>query len=125
MASSSHSAQHFRTSVLMALALTTTARGGWCARLPSLMSGAAQIPSFESQPPNSGSGQYVWRNGQVTVNFASGGVVTLSGIGNTPIVLRFPGANLSAVPRGEAALERKTFYYLGPPEDWHENAHFA
>ena len=48
----------------------------------------------------------------------------LNGLGSTPIVLRFPGANLQVAPSGEGALERKTAYYLGPQEDWHESVHF-
>ncbi len=95
-------------------------------RMESLSQSAAPAPSsFEQQHPAPGATQYIWRSSRVTAELLAGGVVTLRGLSGRPLQIAFPGANPSALPVGEAVLERKTFYYQGERKNWQETSHFA
>ncbi len=80
-------------------------------------------PDFEL---NTGSAHapYTWRNASVAISLALAGRVSIASHAGRNAHITFVGASSRSAPRGEAPSARKTFYYLGPIEEWRTASHF-
>src|SRR5713226_7398403 len=80
--------------------------------------------SFEEDRRPLTPARYAWRNFGFAASFQAGGTVWFTREEGPQARLTFPGAALTAEPRGEGASVQKALYYVGPAENWRSASHF-
>src|SRR5712691_11206845 len=72
----------------------------------------ATSPSFEEDQRPLAPARYSWRNSRFTASFQAGGTVLLTSVDGPQARLTFPGAAITAEPRGEGPTLQKALYYV-------------
>src|ERR1700730_4772769 len=67
---------------------------------------------------------YSWRNSSIQASLEAGGTVLFRSMDGRTARLTFPGAAITAEPRGEGPTVQKALYYIGPAKNWRSAPHF-